>query len=204
MADIPAPVTGAAAGQALDPYPLSPGDYDYSYTVNSLTLTLDAPDEVGASYFATDSRFSDPLWSLGISAQGVLNSNADLVIDFQSNPILGLDDSLIDSEVRAAFSVSSGTAVLHDFELFDTTYLVDQPITFAEGVNAGILPIREPSALDLLASALALCTAACGFRARDKCSRKFCRSSPGCGRRPPQHEGRRDRMRQTTTAEVCL
>jgi hypothetical protein len=163
---VPAAVKGAAAGQAVDPYPLSPGDYDYSYTVDSLTLMLDAPDEVGASYFATDSRFSDPLWSLGISAQGVLNSNADLVIDFQSNPILGLDDSLIDSEVRAAFSVSSGTAVLDDFELFNTTYLVDRPITYAEGVNADVEPIREPSALALLVSALALSAVACGFRGR--------------------------------------
>ena len=126
-ATVPAGVFGAAAGQAVDPYPLSPGSYAYSYTISSLTLSLDDPDdEVGASYFATDSRYSVPLWSLGISADGVLNSNANLSVDFESNPILGLDDGLIDSEVKAAFFVSSGTATLTDFNLFDTTYPVDQ------------------------------------------------------------------------------
>jgi hypothetical protein len=41
-------------------------------------------------------------------------------------------------------------------------------------------------------------------RCRGRCSKKFCRSSPGCGRRPRQHEGRWDRMPQTTTAGVRL
>ena len=41
-------------------------------------------------------------------------------------------------------------------------------------------------------------------RCRGRCSKKFSRLSPGCGRRPRQHEGRWDRMRQTTMAEVRL
>jgi hypothetical protein len=155
---LPLPVTGAAAGQAQDPYQLSAGVYqNYSYTVDNLTLKVDPsnPTEfVGASYFATDSRYSQPLWSLAVSTEGVLNSRSDLQITFESNPILGLDDTLIEDEVRAAFTVNSGTATLTSFELFDTTYKVSQTIQYSEGVNAevGAGSVPEPSSVILLSS----------------------------------------------------
>jgi hypothetical protein len=142
--------TGAAAAQAEDPYVLPAGVYQhYSYTVNDVILQLDPakPELVAASFFATDSRFQAPLWSLGVSATGVLNSNSDLDVSFTSNPILGLDDALISSQARDAFTVSSGTAELKSFTLFDTTYNVSQDITYSEGTNGAVESIPEPSAL---------------------------------------------------------
>jgi hypothetical protein len=156
-----APAGMAASLAAPDPYPLDPGTYLYSYTVNSLTFQTDSVGEVGsASYFATDSRFTQPLWSLGISVQYPLISKADLSVDFESNAILGLNNSLIDSEVLSAISVSSGTAILNAFQLFNTSYPVDRTITYSEGVsaadqNAAIRSAPEPSALLLLLSGLA-------------------------------------------------
>jgi hypothetical protein len=156
IATVPLGTKGAAAAQAEDPYQLAAGVYkDYSYTVDKLTLQVDPskPTEfVGGSYFATDSRFSQPLWSLGVSAQGVLNSQSDLQVTFKSNSILGLDDTLIEDEVRAAFTVSSGTATLSSFELFDTTYKVSQTIQYSEGTNAGVGPVPEPPGVILLSS----------------------------------------------------
>lgn len=89
-----------------------------------------------------------------MSTQGVLNSPSDLQITFASNPILGLDDTLIEDEVRAAFTVNSGTATLSSFELFDTTYKVSQTIQYSEGVNAdvGVASVPEPSSVILLSS----------------------------------------------------
>jgi hypothetical protein len=146
---------GAGAGEAIDPFTLPPGVYQDYAPVIDLQLQIDTPaDVVGASFFANDSRFSDPLWSLGISAQGVLSSNADLQIQFASNPILGLNDALIASQIRSAFTVSSGTATLSSYQLFDTTYTVDQSVTYSDDVNAGASTLPEPSSLVLLATAL--------------------------------------------------
>jgi hypothetical protein len=149
-AAVPGGAFGSAAAQAEDPYVLPAGVYQhYSYTVNDLTLQLDPaqPEVVAASFFATDSRFSTPLWSLGVSATGVLNSKSDLDVAFTSNPILGLDDALISSQARDAFTVSSGTAELKSFTLFDTTYNVSQDITYSEGTNGAVQSLPEPSAL---------------------------------------------------------
>jgi hypothetical protein len=140
---------------AVDPFTLPPGVYQDYAPVISVQLQIDTPaDVVGGSFFANDSRFSDPLWSLGISAQGVLNSNADLQVQFVSNPILGLNDALIASQVRSALTVSSGTASLSSYQLFDTTYTVDQSITYSGGASAGVSTVPEPPTLVLVATAL--------------------------------------------------
>jgi hypothetical protein len=149
-AAVPSGFFGSAAAHAADPYVLPASVYEhYSYTVNDPTLQLDPaqPEVVAASFFATDSRFQAPLWSLGVSATGVLNSNSDLDVTFTSNPILGLDDALIASQARDAFTVSSGTAELKSFTLFDTTSNVSQDITYSEGTNGAVESLPELSAL---------------------------------------------------------
>jgi len=109
-------------------------------------------------YFALDSRFfpnpdmfyesgepfTQALWSLSISTNGVLNSNTDndLDVEFQVNPLarsLGvlnpsMSDSQISADVRVAFQVSNGTATLTDYELFPTgtIYTVDREIRLVD------------------------------------------------------------------------
>lgn len=144
-------VPGGAAGEAIDPFDLAPGTYNYFFTINEILLRNDNADEVsGVTFFATDSRFSDRLWALGVSAEGFIGSKDDLIIEFFSNPILGLNDGLIARQVRDALTVSGGTASLSSFQVFHTTYAVDQTITFAEGLNAGVQTVPEPSTLTLL------------------------------------------------------
>jgi hypothetical protein len=130
---------GRAAAQASDPSVLAPGNYNYSYSINTLELETNAENELGgASFFATDSRFNDPLWILTIVNQGIVVTQNNLIINFVSNPILGLNDNTIKNQVQNAFNVSQGFATLNSFQLFNTTYFVDQEITFEESLNASI------------------------------------------------------------------
>jgi hypothetical protein len=142
--------TGRAAAEAIDPSILAPGTYNYSYSINALELGIEAQNELaGASFFATDSRFSNPLWNLSVVTKGTLVTSDDLIIDFVSNPILGLDDNIIENQIQSAFNVSSGIATLNSFQVFSTTYFVDREITFSEGINGGVekVSVPEPSFL---------------------------------------------------------
>jgi hypothetical protein len=129
-----------AAAEAIDPITLPPGSYAYAPTITEATLHLDGlPDEfAGVTFFADDSRFSDPLWILSIVATGALTSPSDLLIEFRSQPLLGLDDADVASQVRSNFAVGGGTATLASYTLFSTTYEVTETIQFAEGVNGGV------------------------------------------------------------------
>jgi hypothetical protein len=142
---------GSAAGEAIDPYYVAPGTYsDYSFVIDQIELgTADVGDFAGVNFFATDSRFSDPLWFLSVVVSGPLSSKSDLVIGFASNPILALNDSNIVNNVRAAFNMQGQTATLNSFELFKTTYVVDQQITYSEGLKAGVEAVPEPGTLML-------------------------------------------------------
>jgi hypothetical protein len=142
---------GEAAGEAKDPFTLLPGTYDYAFTIAGITLETDTErDFAGVSAFATDSRFSDPLWVLEIGVLGLLSDIGDIIIGFDSNAILGLDDTVIENQLRDAFIVSSGTATLATFELFDTTYEVDQTIVGSIGLNAGVTrAVPEPATFAL-------------------------------------------------------
>jgi hypothetical protein len=158
---------GSAAAEGIDPVHVSPGVYNYDYLINNMSLDLTGADFAGGLLFATDSRFSDPLWSLttvlrpitgsgvchGRTLLGDLSREECLDIFFVSNPILGLQGAFIEAAVRNAFTISDGMATLSSFELFNTTYPVDQPILFSEGndgslMSAGTIP--EPSTMALL------------------------------------------------------
>lgn len=136
---------GEAAAEAVDPFILPPGDYDYAYLIDEMVLSAGVTSEfTGVGLFATDSRFSEPLWSFGVAVEGMLGSKSDLMIDFVSNSILALNDTLIEQNVFDAFSVLNGVATLTSFELFDTIYPVDQDVSFSTGVNAGT-SVPEPT-----------------------------------------------------------
>jgi len=168
-----------AAAEARDPFDLDPGLYDYFYTINGISLQNDEEDGIaGVSFFATDSRFSDPLWELAVIARGIIGDPADLYIDFYSDPSLGLDDLLVQSAVRGAFTVAAGLAVLTGpFELFHTTYSVDSTIRYSEGLNAGLAaPVPEPGTWALLACAA-------GLLASTMRRRGLCRRARAPGRR---------------------
>jgi len=159
FASVDPAVTGTAAAEAIDPYGINAGLYDYSFFISELSLGTTATSLAGANFFAIDSRFDELLWRLDVEATGLIDDNRDLLIAFVSNPILNLNDDVIAAQVRNEFSVSNGSALLESFQLFKTLYPVDQSILFGEGVDAGTKEaIPEPSSVTLLTAAmLGLC-----------------------------------------------
>jgi hypothetical protein len=150
-------VVGGAAGEAIDPFTLAPGAYPYDPLINEILLqTDDESDFAGVSLFGFDSRFTDPLWIFSVSVVGLISSVGDLLIDFFSQPLLGLDDAMVASEAAAAFAVAGGMATLTNHLLFSTTYTVDRPIVHSVGANAGVERVPEPATVVLLLSVLAV------------------------------------------------
>jgi hypothetical protein len=158
---------GGAAAEGIDPVPVLPGLYSYDYVINNMSLDLTGADFAGGLLFATDSRFSDPLWSLtsvlrpitengvchGRTLIGNLSGEECLEIFFVGNPILTLQGAFIEADIRNAFTISNGVATLSSFELFNTMYPVGQPILFSEGNDASVMSvgaIPEPSTIALL------------------------------------------------------
>jgi hypothetical protein len=135
---------------------LAPGVYEYSVVIDVLLETDQPGDFAGVEFFATDSRFPEPLWLLQIIAEDFIASVSDLILDFTSNPILGLDDEVVEDEALAAFVISGGQASLSSYLLFSTSYVVDQTITFAEGVEAGIVAVPEPSGALLMLTGMVI------------------------------------------------
>jgi hypothetical protein len=162
---------GEAAAEADDPYPVAPGAFSYTPVIE-----FTSEDAIGgARYFATDSRFNDFLWQLRIGTEDVITNPGDLLVSFVSNPILSLNDSFVAAQVRSRITVSGGTASLASFELFSTTYLVDQPIEYGYGVEADLAKasVPEPSAL-LLVGLCSLVVSRRIIRSLPHRSRLFC------------------------------
>jgi PEP-CTERM motif len=156
---------GAAAAQAVDPETLSPGTYsDYSPTIDLTDLELDSTgDSAAVNFYATDSRFSTPLWYLSMWASGQLNGKSDLNISFTSNPILGLNNSLVAANVLSDLTVAGGQAFsTSPIALFTTTYTVDQQITYSQDVVGYADAVPEPASWALVCGGLA----AMAFRPR--------------------------------------
>jgi len=104
----------------------------------------------GGSFFATDSRFGS-LWVLSIGNEGPITDPRDLIVAFQSAPILFLNDDSVVNHVRSGVTMSGGTARLTSFQLFSTRYLVDEPIEYGFGLEADIVTaVPAPSTLTLL------------------------------------------------------
>lgn len=166
-ATVAAGTTGRAAAEAIDPITVPPGLYSYSFFINAITLEAGAVgDFAGITFFATDSRFADPLWALGVFVEGPLNSKSDLHLAFQSQSALSmdgsgtpLDDGAIESQVLTAFTVSNGVAQLTARPLFSGFYSVDTTIQFSDGANAGAEHVPEPATAALVWAGLALLAA---------------------------------------------
>jgi hypothetical protein len=159
---------GSAAAEGIDSVTVSPGVYNYDYVINNMSLGLTGADFAAGLLFATDSEFSDPLWSLttvlrpitgngvchGRSLVGDLSREECLDVFFVSNPILGLQGAFVEAAVRDAFTISDGMATLSSLDLFNTMFPVDQPILFSEGNDASVMSagaaIPEPSTMALL------------------------------------------------------
>src|SRR5262249_21262628 len=172
-ASVAAGGTGGAAAETIDPITVSPGIYSYTYFINGITLQSGAGDFAGVTFFATDSRFADPLWALGVVVDGPLNSTSDLQIAFQSQSALSIDTSgtpldpaAIKREVLQAFTVTDGVAQLGPLELFAAFYSVDRTIQFSDGANAGVEHVPGPASVVLVCSGLALLANAARPRCR--------------------------------------
>jgi hypothetical protein len=146
---------GGAAAQAVDPYNVPPGTYPYAPIITQFGIDTSDGVGAGASYFATDSRFSDFLWRLAIGSTGFIDDPTELFVAFSSNPILGLSDDVVAARVRSAVAISAGTASLVSFLLFDTFYTVDRPIEYGIAAEADLPAVPEPSSLALLGFAVA-------------------------------------------------
>ena len=171
-ATVAAGSTGQAAAEARDPITVPPGVYSYSFFINDITLeTGQAGDFAGVTFFATDSRFTDPLWALSVIVEGALNGKSDLEVAFESQTALSVDSSgtpldshAIESAVRQAFTVSTGVAQLTAFQLFSASYTVDRSIEFSDGANAGAEHVPWPSTSALACAGLATLASAAWLR----------------------------------------
>jgi len=142
---------GFSAVKGVDPDMLPMGMYDYPVTINLLSLSVSPGDFGYASVFATDSRFTDPLWVLNvIGTAPTTSSSLSLNVSFSSNPLLALDDMAITNRVKRDLQNSGGT--LSNYSLFHTTYDVSVSGTvYGEGVEAiAGTAVPEPSTLALI------------------------------------------------------
>ena len=141
-----------SAGKSVDPVPIDPGSYAYSY---DLSFAMEVyPTDPWASFYggASDTNHSSPLWSLTAVAYGPISSIGDLVMTFTSDPSLGLDDSAVLNGLKAAISISGGVASVTDYVLFNTTYEVLSPSEYSDEIAASTASVPEPASGVLLAS----------------------------------------------------
>jgi hypothetical protein len=153
-------VTVQGAGIVYDPIQLSSSITGYQYTINA-NLQAGPGGDAGVEYFAVDSRLTDPftfvgngqpvsdaLWALSIIDPGTLSSPSGLLVYFTINPLAvsdglltapgGIDPGAIEAAVQSAFVPTGNGFTLTNFNLFpaNTTYSIDQTITYAAGVSA--------------------------------------------------------------------
>jgi hypothetical protein len=139
------------AGKSIDPVPVDPGTYSYSY---NLTFSMQVyPTDPYASFYAgaSDTNHANPLWMLTAIADGPISSINDLVMTFTSDPSLGLNDAAVLNDLKAAISISDGVASLSGYTLFATTYYVSSSTDYSDEVAAATASIPEPTTFALLA-----------------------------------------------------
>lgn len=156
-----AQASGSAAAAAFDPFPIAPGDYLYNQVINA-SLGLEPDESGGLTFFAVDSRLTDPeafygeeepftevLWELSLYAPGPISDLAQVDVHFYTNPVarslgyfdLAVSDSAMESAVRLALSLTDGVASLTNYTLFPSdTFLSVLPengtIQFGMGTHA--------------------------------------------------------------------
>jgi len=175
-------VTGASAAYANDPMTFSSsGTYSYDPTVDG-SISLDDPSQTGAiNMFALDSRetdeadweaagqpYTETLWELTISANGIPQSKSDVTVNFYLNPqdaSLGIlstsyTQSQIEQNVINAITVSDGTVTLPSMSVFDpnaeyfvpTGGAIDYDYGAVGDLAGSTTTIPEPTCLALLST----------------------------------------------------
>ena len=141
-----------AFGRAADPQFFDDGQNHLLDSLDDVVLHAD-PNTLGAA-FTMSMNSTLPglatLYTLSISAAGGLLDAAGLVIDFVSNPLLGFNDSLIDNDLRASFSVAGFTAT--QTSPFVLSYTLDARSAYQLDYAveaAAVANVPEPSTLSL-------------------------------------------------------
>jgi hypothetical protein len=148
-------VSEEAVGTAQDPLTFGPGTtvFDETFSGLSLTDTGGGAAEFTASGTSTIPGLED-LFTLDLYAPGTINSTGDVLLDFDSNPLLGLNDASIESEILTDLSVSGNTISLSSPVTID--YSLSSPTSYdtelTVGSDAAATP--EPASLFLLGSGL--------------------------------------------------
>ncbi|MBL8352451.1 MAG: PEP-CTERM sorting domain-containing protein [Burkholderiaceae bacterium] len=146
---VPGVGQGFSAVRGVDPDPLSAGAYDYTVWIDQLALDVSPGDTAWAGLFATDSRFTDPLWTLQVVATRPLAAGGIVWdIGFSSQGLFGLDDQAIRARVRR--DLLAGGGQLSRYTLFSAPYDLPLAITYGEGLDAGVTTVPEPTTPMLL------------------------------------------------------
>jgi hypothetical protein len=149
------------------------------YAVDSTVFTSD-----DLSNFLNDgSPFDETLWHLNLAANGPVTDPSNVSVDFELNPlalaeiifptsylvslpgysmsltdaqIAELIDAAVDGAATEALSLVGDTVQLQNFSPFPagTSYAPTKSAEYAEGVDAGLTTVPEPSSILLLAGAI--------------------------------------------------
>ncbi len=130
---------GFSAVRGVDPDLITAGTYDLNMVITQLSLDVSSGEFGYAALFATDARFTSPLWSLEVTA----TSTTSPTVAFTSMPLLGLDDGAIQSRVRQDLVAGSGT--LTSYTLFHALYSVPAATMYGEGLIAIAGAVPEPT-----------------------------------------------------------
>ena len=133
-----------------------PGDNLMTDTISGIEL-LAEPGTIGSG-FEVDAGSTllglDDLYTLRVVALGGLSSVSDLLIDFTSNALLGLNDSAIESELFSLFSVSGNTATMNG--PLTLSYMLSGTTSYEVSYGASAeAAVPEPASLALLGIGLA-------------------------------------------------
>lgn len=141
-----------AFGRVEDPLSFGPGDNVISDLISGIVLQADA-GTIGSA-FEVDAESTLPgladLYMLTIFASPGLSSVNDLLIGFNSNPLLGLDDSAIVAALRSQFSVSGNTATMNGPVTLSYTLHASASYDLDHGVAAEAATAPEPGSPLLL------------------------------------------------------
>jgi hypothetical protein len=195
------PPKGSAAGSATDPFTVPGGSiYPYGDTIDASLQLSDSSSFGGVEFYAVDSSvfpsddldqfledgspFAETLWSLSLTANGVLTDKSEVQVDFTLNPkalneiglptsflytlpgyspglsqaeIADLVDTAIDDAISQSLTLQDGAVSLSEFPLFPAGTLfapADDGVIYADGVNTVLSDVPEPGTLWLIGSGL--------------------------------------------------
>jgi hypothetical protein len=146
-----------ALGQAVDPLNFGPGSTTFNVDLSGYSLSIGQPDSSGfaESDFLMTSTIPglQSLVTFNLGAAGQISTSGDVGISFTSNPLLGLNDSAIQSELQSAGVVSPGQFSLAGPVEFSFTITSDQAYSVDDySESYAVADVPEPSTLALVGS----------------------------------------------------